>query len=369
MNIYKNLLLDWLGKRQTGHNFRQRRHIEEMPAGSTVAILHTNDKIGDAIVRSAFLLGLRRSPLKLKQVVITTPRFYDYWQDCIGVDEVQLVLNRKVDGALKTVTSLAPFLIKHRRKSDVLVNFDQYCRVGEFFKASFLKSQITVGFSKEMFALFNYSIPNNIDGTNLRTPAERTRDLLALFGVRTDRTVYPVHIPVGRSDLVLESLDRPRVLVNTYSNSEHRSFSVGTLRSLSRAVLEQMPNAQVYVNLPARSSAYDGWNSEEDERLTRVMPLRSQNELFDFVNQMDAVVTPDTGIAHIAAGLGKPLFVVFSNDYFFSQSWRPMSDPLAFVSSRTDKTVNDLDWNEVRQGLAQTLSCVESPFEREFVNA
>lgn len=354
MNLYKNLIIDILGNRQSGHFVKRSYDIESLQVGASVAMFHTNDKIGDAVIQSAFLLGLRESRLRAHQVVVTTPRFEDYWRSHPGVDEVIPIPNRVIDNTLRSFVGHTRFLKQNRRRFDVTVSFDQFCRVGTFYRVAALDSKINVGFSKEMFPLFGYSIPKNLDGSSYRTPAERTRDLLRLFGVQTDERVYPVHVPVGKSDLAIEGT-RPRIFINACANLKRRTFSASTLRHICEIVRQRFPQVRLFLSVSHDFDEEGIGDMREDPMVTLVKPCKTYFELFDMVDQMDAVITPDTGIAHIAAGLNKPLFTVFTNNYYLSQSWRPMSNNLEWVSSPSEQSVNDLDWSQMEAGISQLL--------------
>jgi ADP-heptose:LPS heptosyltransferase len=98
-----------------------------------------------------------------------------------------------------------------------------------------------------------------------------------------------------------------------------------------------------------------------DDRFTLLPPSKSLFELFDIIDDMDAVITPDTGIGHVAAALSKPLLVAFKDSYYCPLAWKPISNQLELVYSNTDNTVNDLDWTEVRACLNRTFERIKRP--------
>lgn len=357
MNFIKKLLVDRWGKRQDNFEWRIYTLPIDLASVENVGILHINGKIGDGLYTSLLVDALARARPDLKIIVGTTPAFLEYWQRHPKVHEAVAfpVSLRTRRTTLTRVRQAVQAARPNRGRFDVLVSFESYPRPDHFALLRHLAPKTLIGFNKNGFRLFDYSLDEGRHSINGLQIARRVLSVMSVFGVEAIPDVRRLHVPFNSEEEIQARaiIDRlstqgPRMLINAYGARAERTMAPATVVSIVRAMREAGHAGPIYVSVPeGASSPYETELHEANlgADLTLIGPTPSFFALFALVSMMDIVISPDTSVNHIAAAFDKSQICLFARWGNIPLVWRPLSDRCVSVLSRSGKSVNDMDWN------------------------
>jgi heptosyltransferase I len=166
-----------------------------------------------------------------------------------------------------------------------------------------------------------YNVPIRVD------PIGHWVDALAAlatpFGVSPKRDWHP-RIPVSRSDRAWAlqawtgaATGRPRVLVNLYSASRDRAWPIERFAPVLARLRERLRDAAIVIpTLPAGDAASASL-ARPVHGATLAMDLK---QLIAFTALADLVISPLTGVSHVAAAFGVPTLTLLRRDM---EQWVP----------------------------------------------
>jgi ADP-heptose:LPS heptosyltransferase len=83
--------------------------------------------------------------------------------------------------------------------------------------------------------------------------------------------------------------------------------------------------------------------------------------LFSLIDRMALVISPDTGVAHIAAAADVPQVVLYADKLFNPIVWKPLSDKLTALIPNSGPTVNDLPPDQIAAAAVQLIPARKEP--------
>ncbi|GEM_PF-2767777 len=376
--MIQNVLIDMLGRRKDKSDWRCSQPSVDLASVETFCILHHNNKAGDAILISLLVDALARARPELKIYVGATAEFAAYWSKHPDVAEVIVYDAGRRRPALQRARQALRAAFGWRDRFDVAVLFQPFARLEHFALLRFLRPRILIGFNKDVYRLFDYSLEEHRQGVDLQPIAMRTRSIMRVFGVEVDPTDLRPHVPFGSEDeaRALEALapssPGPRLLLNAYGAAPSKRLSPASVARIVAEARHAGHRGPIFVSVPrGKERDYEAALGEPMGRDVKVLgPMEGLSPLCALVASVDLVVSPDTAVGHIAAAFRKPQVCLFACRGSVPVTWRPLSDLCVTLVPPTGDDVNGIDWDEFGQAIATTLSLVgaslrEEPLGRE----
>ncbi len=140
-------------------------------------------------------------------------------------------------------------------------------------------------------------------------PAEHERKALSIVGIPI--TIEPPHmqfIPISNIERKLE-IQTPFVIVHLFAGNKGRGLSPDKIYDLLRELVKNFPGHQLVVS-GGPSDREEAEEAIRDLSIKVIAGETSLQELMNLISKSSMVVSVDTGTAHLAAQLGKPLVVL-----------------------------------------------------------
>ena len=351
----RNLLIDLLGRRDDSLDWRGNRPPLDLGAVESVCILHHNHKAGDAILLSLMVDALARARPGLRILVGSSASFAPYWRTHPDVAEViAFDAGNRRSGPARLLHELRAAR-RWRDRLDVVLSFHSFARVEHFALLRALRPRTIVGFNKDAYRLFDYSLEEHRYGVDLAPVAAKATSVMRLFGRDTDLGDLRPHLPYGPEEtreaeaaLSVLSPKGPRILLNAYGSGREKLLTPPTIREMVLALRRASPEGSILVSVPSGlEPEYRRALAERPGEPTAVIgPLGGLSALCALVAAVDAVVSPDTAVGHIAAAMGKAQICLFARRGNIPTIWRPLNPRCAVLVTTRANDVNAYDRRE-----------------------
>ena len=371
MGAFKNLLIDTLGRRKDNFDWRSTQPPLDLGAIENVCVLHHNVKNGDAILISMLVDALAKARPDLPIYVAAPSAFSAYWSSHPAVYRV-LPLDIRFGPHLFRAFKAWFVASSWRRRIGigVAVSFHPFARLEQFALLRSMKARATIGFNKDIYRLFDYSLEEHRHGVDLSPIATRTRSVLKLFGRDIALDELRPHLPFGPSDEALARetlsalpLDGSKVLVNAYGAGKEKRLTPASIKRIVEAIRHSGHDGAVYVSVPRGSEAqYEAaLKGERRSAMTKVMGPQGGGlaALCALVSAVDVVISPDTAVGHIAAAFRKPQVSLFARRGSVPVIWKPLNERCIALVPPVGENVNDVDWCEVERAIRSVILLVE----------
>ncbi len=344
MKFLKRLLVDRWGGREDDHSWRRSQAPLDPKAVESVCLLHLNDKLGDAVIDSLLVDALAKLHPEIPVFVGTTAGFERYWRSHPHVREVAVFPPSKGRSALGRVFPARRAARPWRGRFDVVVSFESFAQPDHFALLRALGARTVVGFDKNRFRLFAYSLDEGRFGVEARPIASKIAAVLRVFGDETDLSGMRSHVPLepdGEREaqaIVGTPGDGLRLFIHTYGTGGDKRLSSEKVASILRTFREAGHRGPVWVGVPKGQREAYGM-----EGVAVVEPTESAFGLFALIAEMDLVVAPDTSVGHIAAALGKPQAVLFPGAANLPRVWSPRNERCVVLVAPPGETVESIE--------------------------
>jgi len=154
--------------------------------------------------------------------------------------------------------------------------------------------------------------------------------------------------------------DGPRVLVNISAGQTCRRWPDDHFAATLTALRARRPDARVIIVALEEDRASATGLADLIGGLAVIPRLR---ELFALVAESDLVVTPDTGVTHIASAFARPTLALLRRRDEY-EMWVPYRTPSVNVFGPTEHSLADLDAAAVIGALDEALALVPSTSSR-----
>lgn len=285
------------------------------------------DAIGDMIVTLPMVDVLRAMIPGVEVDIVTSPT-----NDPVVASDPRItrtfIFSRKISDLWELAKRLRP------RSYDVVIGLVMHKTT-----ESGLVAAAAVG-RKGITVSFEHAGRGHVYSTwfNVQAPLERGRYTMAemeirllnhVFGWNVQATDYPIrlNLPAEAQQYAREQtswMTGRRIALNLSAKDERRMLSFEKNSDLVNGLLQQIPSSTiVIVCAPNRA--------EMAERLARIDPSRIRAAATSptvvgslaVMDDVDLLVTPDTSIAHGAAGFGTPVVGMYTHITDYLQEWMP----------------------------------------------
>lgn len=282
------------------------------PFVDRVVFIRWDAKLGDAIVLSWVLRELKRQRPNLEMTVITTPALEPLFRQGFGIESIFLAGKKHGWGQL-------PQIAKALHRSRYVVHLSEIWRPRELRFVAQMQPQYVVGLDDEL-QMINVKLGQSTRGQHF---SERLVPWLEQMGVDTTNRQYWIpRCPHAAASVAANWPAGKVVGLCPYGASKSRQLSIGQVRFLVEQVLRD-PSLTIWMSVrpeqvPLLQQAFihEPWYS----RLF-FSPTNDMLALCERVARCDAVVSVDTAIVHIAAGLRKPLLALYALNHNQFDMW------------------------------------------------
>lgn len=329
-----------------------RENLIEKNGIKSILIMRDDGKIGDMVVSSFMYREIKKQYPNIKIGVVTRKGAIDIIKDNCYVDKIYEY--KKDNGYLKT---LAYEIAKE--KYDLLIDTSTILRERQIMFINKCKCRINLGVNKEEWQLFDVSVPEE-QSSHI---TKRFINILKILGVKEIKSNYDIQIAdealekvekkIKEEENILEVSEKKRIILNPYTASKHRNFNRKNIEEIIKILLKY-GKSEIYL-LGHGENKKEVLELKEKLKESRVhyIELDGIQEVIALIKYSEMVISPDTSIVHIGAGLDKKVIAVYREDIVGNNSilWGPNSDKAIQIFSRenSDDDINNFDMGELEE--------------------
>ncbi|MGH7532859.1 MAG: glycosyltransferase family 9 protein [Gemmatimonadales bacterium] len=303
-------------------------------------------RAGDFILTTGLFNAIKAADPSVELTVIAGPRTAEMARHHPAVDRV-LVFDRHP-------LRLLPFLVRLRdREFDLWLDPKEHFSRNQAFVAKLARARLKVGFNRPSGGPFDQPVEPPTDPT--RHFAEMMMAPLTLAGIPwSPAPRLSLGIPaasVERADELIDVRAPFEVLVNVSAGRPERYWDMSKWVALLPAAMRVRPGRFWLSAAPEDHAMAEQIVSavrREGVEISRVPP-GSLLDVAAMVERMDAVLTVDTSIVHIAAVFGRPVVALYRDHRPDRDRFRPLSARQAVLFSAPDGRVAEIEVEDVRR--------------------
>ena len=222
-----------------------------------------------------------------------------------------------------------------------------------------IPAEIKLGFDKDRAKDYQWLF------TNARIPAKARQHVMdGLFGfaeaigVKDIEPHWDIPIAAEAQDFVARHLsdDKPVLAISPCSSNRARNWRNWSAEGYAQVADYAMEKHGMQVVLTGGPSQLEKDYGEKIGALSKHTPINligqtNLKQLLSVIQRADAIITPDSGPAHMATTVGTPVIGLYvtSNPHrsgpFFSEQWTVNKYPEA-VQAELGKTVDEVSWGQ-----------------------
>lgn len=245
MKFLKRLLVDFWGRRADDFHWRKAQRPLDPATVENVCILHLNNKLGDAVIDVRIVDAFRRLHPTIPIYVGTTAPFVRFWASHPHVREVFLLPSTQGRSALGRVPAARRSARPWRGRFGLVVSFEAFAQPDHFAMLRMLAPKVLVGFYKNHYRLFDYSLDEARHGVVVRPIGTKIESILRVLGDEVDVSTLASHVPFGpdeerEAQAILDRLDVPgdRLFLHVHGTSDFRVISPTVAAKLIQSLRE-----------------------------------------------------------------------------------------------------------------------------------
>lgn len=288
-------------------------------------LLFPSSGLGDSLVVTPSIRSLRKRYPDSKIYVMVRRRNKDIFKNNSYVDEVMPY-------------SVWSF-IKLRNKIDVFVDTNIFIRMKSFILFRILNPKYFItGYKEEKNGIQSkdFSIYKNYIVPNVNQHAYKIfMDYLKPLGLSYDGNGYDLCV---NEDSLKEAdnfwkKDKLKILVNLFGTNY--ILNKESISKILNNVENETGNLVDIVVLWENKTFKEIKSFTESDKNFRISYKTDKEQLFSLVKSADIIISPDTGIVHIASAFLKPQLSFFTKDKIIH--WAPFGDNIKIVECKTEE--------------------------------
>ncbi|MGA2298109.1 MAG: glycosyltransferase family 9 protein [FCB group bacterium] len=203
-------------------------------------------------------------------------------------------------------------------------------------------------------ALFNVQV-NLSEWRQKVTMAElQYRMICILFDLNFNNLDINLSLPIPEENLktaidYYSILSKKRnIILNISSRESFRKWSVENNKHLIEKIIKKYQDVRVIIS--SSPEDYDEAKSicpERSEQVTLFKPTQDMWDVFALIRYSDLVISPDTGIIHIASMFKKPVLGLYSSINNKDSDWDAFGVPFRKILSRNSTPLSTITVDEV----------------------
>ncbi|MFM4733359.1 glycosyltransferase family 9 protein [Aeromonas salmonicida] len=314
---------------------------------SHILVIRWDAKIGDSFASSFFFRELKKLPNKFI-TVITSPALAPLYREEFGVDHVIEVTKRP---SYKTLCDIA-LSIPH---VDLAIHLTEGMKMKDLYFLYKL-SPTNIASLDDNVARVNIKLSDTTKGMLFQ---EKYTYILNMLGLMDVDTTYI--IPDVARDKVISGCGNS-IVINPFGSTRYKSMSQGKVTELL-TVLGQCFPTRHFALLSSPATREDAQKMINGCGANNVALLEGVNTIEDAIyciREASVVISVDTAIVHIAAGLKKPLIAIYPLHGNEFNQWLPSPSPLTKVifshSPGINADMNNVESHAISDALSMLLS-------------
>lgn len=314
------------------------------------------DRLGDMVISTGLFRLVKEEFPGIRVHVLASPSNCGVAGSDPNVDGISVFEKKKVLGFPGLIRSL------RRHRFDAVVNLVFYPSFtgAVIARLSAPRGAVRVRVATEgsLDCFYNVNIRRRIWGGASRTMLEETASVVeALGGSLEGRDIRPrLHLgdTASLEALPVSSGTGARIGVNLAAGDDSREWGLDRWTETVGMILGLFPGAAVHAFTPP-SDARGALLAERfpGGRVSAVEPSSDILEVCARLSRMDALVTPDTAMVHMADALGVPVVAMYISVEKLTL-WRPCSVPFRAVVS-ADGRMDSIGAGDVLDALADLM--------------
>lgn len=294
-------------------------------------------KLGDAVVNTAFVAGVRTLVPDAQIDVLASSASMDFWRRHRDIGKVWKFQNPGFIECLRMAMAI------RKEQYDYLVTFKKRFR-SEKTRLLLALAKPSKGFIAE----------EGRQNGEVQHAVHKSRDSLnAIFGEAAAHLPLNYQLgfePVTATDLEPADGKKDVVLVNLFAAEPHRTVATAVAATLLKELGSALPHSQLCL-----LCTEDTLVQAEAARTHSGAACRIVNTRMDFMRliavcaRADLIISPDTSLVHIASALGKPVLGIFQDDGIKSIEWAPRTTRSEIVIAPSRDSIHGFSVAEVVQ--------------------
>lgn len=302
-------------------------------------LLIRQDRIGDVLVSTPLIAALRRALPGLQIDLLLSTNNVAALPGLTGIRKAW-VYERTFLSMVRLVREL------RNERYDVAVDLMDNPSATSTAFCVLSGARWTVGLEKENDYSYDIRVP--LRSRRERHIIERLSPLAQAFGVDPSEAERPVlYVPQAASQEGAAALfrdrgliDRMKIGVNISAGSERRYWGTARYREIVTFLANAHPNATIVI----LCKPGDRGRAEEivsgEPRAWVVPPSPSFDAFAACVAHLDALITPDTSVVHLASAFEVPAVVLYIQSNPELRIWEPFGSPHSAVVTTVDDLSN-----------------------------
>lgn len=310
-------------------------------------------RAGDFILTTGLFNAIKAADPSVELTVIAGPRTAEMARHHPAIDRV-LVFDRHP-------LRLLPFLARLRdREFELWLDPKEHFSRNQAFVARMARARLKVGFNRPSGGPFDRQVEPPADPT--RHFAAMMLAPLTLAGISCDPEPHlSLGIPSAsaeRADALLGARAPFEVLVNVSAGRPERYWEGSKWIELLPAAMRARPGRLWLSAAPEDHAMAEGIVGavRRDGVDIRRLPPGSLLDVAAMVERMDAVLTVDTSIVHIAAVFGRPIVALYRDHRPDRDRFCPLSPHREVLLSSPDGRVAEIAVDDVRRAWDRLVS-------------
>lgn len=317
-----------------------------------IVFIRWDAKWGDAIISSLMLEPLRKTYPDIKITIVTSGTLTDYFENYLDVDQVIEISFRPTYRRLKQ-------LANQLGSVDLLIHFNRHMKMKDLYLLYKVQAKTVAGLDDGVGRV-NLKLGQATQGLHF---SQKLVYLLQCFDIKVESSKYQVPIntkQVEQAEQFLASKARhPLLVFNAYGGDRSRRLNQDNSRKIINAVLEILPDINVVV-LVTPDTESEVKKLCSDLAKDNVFYYPESSTIYDaiaLVFKSSWVISVDTAIVHIAAGLNKPLLALYNADELNYVDWHPNSGKAITCFSEAVRLpdINAIDWQSLQSSISVLL--------------
>lgn len=326
------------------------------------------DAIGESLMTTLFLKTVKAYRPDIEITVASGPQTASLFADCDSVDNFISVGSRTMSPKVRMKVLIEE--IRKKEQFDLVADMRTRLDVRIFSFLRKIGARHYLGHAKNNYFLFDLNVPPEVQHTSERWLAA-SQIITGRIKQSSKRLTpqdfcFPANAREHEINQWQKTLppSRARILFNLYGSSPHRSFQYPEALKLLRLWLERFPDDLLQLlPIPGHEHEVERLATEiNDEQVVVAPSPLSLPTSFTLTRQADLVVTPDTGMVHIASSLNTPIIAIYDDDPQNFSEWKPLSDLQTVIFTRPPTvphervSIHEFDYVEMWTAVASLLA-------------
>jgi ADP-heptose:LPS heptosyltransferase len=304
------------------------------------------DRIGDMVVTLPTIHALKRRYPHIEISVLASPANVSVIKHDTDVSEIHLYSKRRLGDTLRTLRYI------RRRRYDIIIDLMTGTSITSLILTLLMaKGSFKIGLSKEAFRRY-YDCYTREDVLGERHIAYQVGATLLPFGI--DLTQEPLDGAVRLSaeqwergaQIVAQLRDRKcegMVGINISAGRVNRSWDQERYAMAVARLSRSYPQLQFVISCDPRDYSRGIAVAKTGGSNVTIIPKGlSLSEVIAVISKLDCILSPDTSICHIAAGLGVPLLGFYSGNAHNFNRFHPLGKRVWTVQASTPDSIDGI---------------------------